>query len=48
MTLPSEMVRSAGKTYKVTIGKPVAITSLDRSKSDHEWAQEIRRRVYEL
>ena len=48
MTLPSEMVRSAGKTYKVTIGKPVAITSLDSSKSDFEWAQEIRRRVYEL
>lgn len=48
MTLPSEMVRSAGKTYKVTIGKPVTISSLDKSKSDHEWAQEIRRRVYEL
>ena len=48
MTLPSEMVRSAGKTYKVTIGKPVPVSSLDRSRSDSEWAQEIRKSVYEL
>ena len=48
MTLPSEMFTSAGKTYKVKIGKPIPIDSLDKSKTDHEWAQEIRKQVYEL
>lgn len=48
MTLPSEMVRSAGKTYKVKIGRPIPVSSIDTSKSDHEWAQEIRKTVYEL
>ena len=38
----------AGKTYKVKIGKPIPIDSLDKSKTDHEWAQEIRKQVYEL
>lgn len=48
MLLPDEMYRSAGRKYKVTFGKPISISSLDKSKSDHEWAQEIRRKVYEL
>ena len=48
MTLPSEMFNNAGKTYKVKIGKPIPIESLDKSKTDHEWAQEIRDKVYEL
>lgn len=48
MFLPDEMYRSQGKTYKVTIGKPIPYTSLDKSKTPHEWAQEIRKRVYEL
>ena len=48
MLLPDEMYRSAGRKYKVTFGKPVSIASLDKSKSDFEWAQEIRKSVYEL
>lgn len=48
MLLPSEMYKSKGRKYKITIGKPIAISSLDRSKSDYEWAQEIRKHVYEL
>lgn len=48
MTLPAEMVTSSGKKYKVTIGKPISIDTLDRSRSDHEWAQIIRSKVYEL
>ena len=48
MLLPSEMYKSKGRKYKITIGKPIAISSLDRSKTDHEWAQEIRKHVYEL
>ncbi len=46
--LPDEMYRSAGKKYKITFGKPIPVSSLDKSKSDHEWAQVIRERVYEL
>lgn len=48
MLLPDEMYRSKGRKYKITIGKPIAISSLDKSKSDIEWAQEIRKHVYEL
>ena len=48
MLLPSEMYKSKGRKYKITIGKPIAISSLDRSKTDHEWAQELRKHVYEL
>lgn len=48
MLLPSEMYKSKGRKYKITIGKPIAISSLDKSKTDYEWAQEIRKHVYEL
>lgn len=48
MFLPDEMYRSTGRKYKVTFGGPISIASLDKSKSDHEWAQEIRSKVYEL
>ena len=48
MLLPDEMYRSAGRKYKITIGKPISIDTLDKSRNDNEWAQEIRRQVYEL
>lgn len=48
MMLPDEMYRSAGKKYRIKIGKPIPVASLDRSRTDHEWAQIIRQRVYEL
>ncbi len=48
LLLPDEMYRSAGKKYKITFGKPIPVSSLDKSKSDYEWAQIIRERVYEL
>jgi len=48
MFLPDEMYRSRGKTYKITFGKPIPIESLDKSRSDNEWAQEIRAEVYKL
>ena len=48
MLLPDEMYKSKGRKYKITIGKPVPIRSLDKSKTDLEWAQEIRKHVYEL
>jgi len=48
MLLPDEMYRSAGRKYKVTIGKPISISSLDSSKHDSEWAAQIRDSVYRL
>lgn len=48
MMLPSEMYKSAGKKYRITIGKPIPVTTFDKSRTDSEWAQEVRRKVYEL
>lgn len=48
MFLPDEMYKSKGRKYKITIGKPIPIDSLDKSKNDTQWAQEIRKTVYEL
>ena len=48
MMLPDEMYKSKGRKYRITIGKPIAISSLDKSKTDTQWAQEIRQHVYDL
>ena len=48
MLLPDEMYRSKGRKYRITIGKPIAISSLDKSKTDVQWAQEIRQHVDDL
>ncbi len=48
MLLPDEMYKSAGRKYKITFGKPIPVATLDKSKSDHEWAQAIRSMAYEL
>ena len=48
MMLPSEMCKSAGKKYTVTIGKPIPISTFDKSATDTEWAQKVRSKVYEL
>lgn len=48
MMLPSEMYKSSGKKYRITIGKPIPVTTFDKSRTDSEWAQEVRRKVYEL
>ena len=48
MFLPDEMYKSTGRKYKITFGKPIPIDSLDNSKNDAEWAQDIRESIYEL
>lgn len=48
MLLPDEMYRSTGRKYRVTIGKPIPVSSLDKSRTDYEWAQQIREKVYAL
>jgi len=48
MLLPSEMFKKRNKTIKVTIGKPIAHSSLDKTTTNTEWAQKIRNQVYQL
>lgn len=48
LMLPDEMYKSAGRKYRITFGKPIPVETLDRSRTDIEWAQEIRKTVYEL
>lgn len=44
--LPKEMVGSSGKTFKIKIGKPIPFATFDRSRSQKEWAQEVKEVVY--
>ena len=46
--LPGEMVDGAGSTFRIKIGKPIPYTEFDSSRSQKEWAQEVKRRVYEM
>ncbi len=46
--LADEMFRQKNKTIKVIIGKPFYPETLDKSKSQQEWAQEIKECVYRL
>lgn len=48
MLLPDEMYRSAGRKYRITIGKPISADTFDKSKTDFEWAQDVRAHVYNL
>lgn len=48
LLLPDEMYRSAGRKYRITFGKPIPISSFDKSRTDAEWAQEVRETVYKL
>ncbi|MBQ7812037.1 MAG: glycerol acyltransferase [Bacteroidales bacterium] len=48
MMLPSEMCKSKGKKFRIIVGKPIPVSMFDRSKSDTQWAQEVRQKVYEL
>jgi len=46
--LPDEMYRAQGSTYRVVIGQPIDYKTFDSSKSLNDWAQDIRKTVYEL
>lgn len=46
--LPSEFFKKRNATVKVTIGKPIPWQEFDNSRTALEWAQELKRRVYEL
>ena len=46
--LADELFRQQNKTITIRFGKPIAYQSLDNSKTQGEWAEEVRRLVYEL
>lgn len=46
--LVDEMYKQKNKTFKAYIGKPISWKSLDKSKSDKNWAAYIKDIVYQL
>jgi len=46
--LVDELFRQKNKTIEIIIGEPVPFTFFDKSKSDFEWAQWVKEKVYEL
>lgn len=46
--LADEMFKNRGKTFKVTIGKPIPWQTFDKSKKPIEWAQYVKDIVYSL
>ncbi|EAY31789.1 conserved hypothetical protein [Microscilla marina ATCC 23134] len=47
--LVNEMFKQRNKKMKVIFGKPIVSNNLDRKiKSDAEWAEEIKNKVYQL
>lgn len=46
--LVDEMYKNVGKTFRVTIGKPIPWQTFDKSKTAAEWAQYVEDKVYEL
>lgn len=46
--LVDEMYKNVGKTFRVTIGKPIPWQTFDKSKSPVQWAQWVREQVYSL
>ena len=46
--LVDELFNTKGQEFVITIGKPISYTTLDKSKTDLEWAAEIKNKVEEL
>ena len=46
--LADEMFQQRDKKMKIIFGEPIDIATLDRSKSDLEWANFIKKKVYRL
>ena len=44
--LVDEMVKQQGKTITLVVGDPISWTTFDKSKSDAEWAEWVKNRVY--
>lgn len=48
MLLPSEMLKKQNATIRVRIGKPISHEKFDTSHNHWEWAQRVRKHVYDL
>ncbi|MBS4013817.1 MAG: 1-acyl-sn-glycerol-3-phosphate acyltransferase [Bacteroidetes bacterium] len=46
--LPQEMLKNKGFSIELTFGEPIPYTYFDRTKSPHEWAQQVRELVYNI
>lgn len=46
--LPGEMVKNRGVEFEIRVGKPIAWTEFTDQRSTKEWADEVKRRVYDL
>lgn len=46
--LPDELFAQRGKKVTICIGKPISYTYFDNSKSEKEWAEEVKRIVYNI
>jgi len=46
LTLPDEMYKSRGSTFRVIIGKPIPPEHFDSSKTALQWAQWVREQAY--
>jgi len=48
MYLANETFKLKNKTFKITVGKPISHKTFDKSKTDLEWAAEVKNIVYGL
>lgn len=46
--LVDEMYKNRGKSFKITFGKPIPWQTFDKSKTPMEWADFVKKTVYEL
>lgn len=46
--LVDEILKQKGNAITITYGKPIAPSTFDKSKTDDEWAYEVKKQVYEL
>lgn len=46
--LLDEFFKQSGSTIKITIGKPISPETFDKSKSEKEWAEWMKRKVYQM
>ena len=48
LLLFQEILKQSNKTITITYGEPIYPESLDKSKSDDEWAYAVKSKVYNL
>ncbi|MCT4624977.1 MAG: glycerol acyltransferase [Schleiferiaceae bacterium] len=46
--LVNEMMKQKNSTFKIVFGEPIPTKTFDRSRSDQEWTEWVREKVYKL